>query len=203
VSAQSGDSLLAFALGAGLKPDDLAGIDETVLFEQVGKMMREYTDGMIKALRGRYEVKSEFHMQHTMMGPRENNPLKFQTSTSGALVQLVTKKDPAYKSGAEAVSESHDDMNAHQLAVIAGMEAAIQGILKRFNPKTLENRMKTDSVLDNILPGGRKAKYWEVFKLLFDDIANEVEDDSEKLFGKEFSRAYEEQLARLKIKRKE
>ena len=58
--------------------------------------------------------------------------------------------------------------------------------------------MVSDSVLDNIMPGGRKAKYWDVFKLLFDEIAGEAEDNFQELFGREFSRAYEKQLRRLK-----
>ena len=118
-------------------------------------------------------------------------------------MQLLSKSDPAYMTGVNAISEGFDDVNAHQMAVIAGMEAALQDILGRFNPKTLETRLVSDSILDNILPGGKKAKYWDIFKLLFDQIAGEAEDNFQELFGKEFSRAYEQQLNRLKNTRKE
>jgi len=83
------------------------------------------------------------------------------------------------------------------------MEAALRDILKRFSPEMLETRLESDSILDNILPGGKKAKYWDMFKLLFDQIAGEAEDDFQQLFGRKFSRAYEEQLSRLKNTRKE
>ena len=89
------------------------------------------------------------------------------------------------------------------MAVVAGMEAALQDILKRFSPKMLETRLESDSILDNIIPGGKKAKYWDMFKLLFDQIAGEAEDDFQQLFGRKFSRAYEEQLGRLKNSQKE
>ena len=105
--------------------------------------------------------------------------------------------------GVNAIKEGFDDVNAHQMAVIAGMEAALQGILGRFNPKALETRMVSDSIFDNILPGGKKAKYWDIFKILFDEIAGEAEDDFQQLFGRESSRAYEEQLSRLKNTGKE
>ena len=193
-----GNTLAAFARGAGLEPDALDGIDEAAFFEQVGKMMLEFTDGLVQTLSGRTHIKSEFRLDQTMIRPVENNPFKFSTSKTGTLQQVLSKSNPAYMAGAEAIREGFDDVNAHQMAVVAGMEAALQDILKRFNPKKLETRLESDSILDNILPGGKKAKYWDIFKLLFDEIAGEAEDDFQQLFGRKFSRAYEQQLSRLK-----
>jgi len=201
--AQAGSAMAAFARGAGLELEQIAGFDQDVLFEQVGRMLIGFTEGLIQTLGGRTHIKSEFRLDQTMIRPAENNPFKFSTSKTRTLMQLLSKNDPAYKSGVNAISEGFDDVNAHQMAVIAGMEAALQDILSRFNPKTLEKRIVSDSILDNILPGGKKAKYWDIFKLLFDEIAGEAEDNFQQLFGKEFSRAYEEQLSRLKKARKE
>jgi type VI secretion system protein len=200
---QSGDAMAAFARGAGLNPEDISGIDQNVLFEQVGRMVIEFTEGLIQTLGGRTHIKSEFRLDQTMIRPAENNPFKFSTSKTRTLLQLLSKSDPAYMTGVNAINEGFDDVNAHQMAVIAGMEAALQDILQRFNPKTLETRIVSDSILDNIIPGGKKAKYWDIFKLLFDEIAGEAEDNFQQLFGKEFTRAYEEQLNRLKNTRKE
>ena len=144
------------------------------------------------------------HNKTTTISPEElSSEHALLRGLSNALMQLLSKNDPAYKSGIKAISEGFDDVNAHQMAVIAGMEAALQDILTRFNPNALETRMVSASILDNILPGGKKAKYWDIFKLLFDEIAGEAEDNFQQLFGKEFSRAYEEQLDRLKNLRKE
>jgi type VI secretion system protein len=200
---QGGDTLAAFATGAGLEPAELAGMDEAVFFEQIGKMMLEFTEGLVQTLSGRTHIKSEFRLDQTMIRPVENNPFKFSTSTAGTLQQLLSKSNPAYMSGVDAIKEGFDDVNAHQMAVVAGMEAALQDILKRFSPKMLESKMESDSILDNILPGGKKAKYWDMFKLLFDQIAGEAEDDFQQLFGRKFSRAYEEQLSRLKNSHKD
>lgn len=202
-SAGSGDALNAFARGAGLEPSQISGFEQDVLFEQVGRMLVMFTEGLIQTLGGRTHIKSEFRLDQTMIRPAENNPFKFSTSKTRTLLQLLSKNDPAYKSGVNAIREGFDDVNAHQMAVVAGMEAALQDILDRFNPKTLEERIVSDSILDNILPGGKKAKYWDIFKLLFDEIAGEAEDNFQQLFGREFSRAYEEQLSRLKNTRKE
>ena len=196
----SGSALAAFTAGAGMKPEDLTDVDEAVFFEQVGSILAAFTDGLVQTLSGRTHIKSEFRLDQTMIRPVENNPLKFSTSITGTLKQLLSQQDAAYMTGAKAVKEGFDDINAHQMAVVAGMEAALQDILKRFNPEALEKRLESDSILDNILPGGKKAKYWEMFKLLFDQIAGEAEDDFQQLFGSKFSRAYEQQLDRLKNK---
>jgi len=198
-----GDALSAFARGAELEVSQISGFEQEVLFEQVGRMLVMFTEGLIQTLGGRTHIKSEFRLDQTMIRPAENNPFKFSTSKTRTLLQLLSKNDPAYKSGVNAIREGFDDVNAHQMAVIAGMEAALGDILDRFNPKTLEKRIVSDSILDNILPGGKKAKYWDIFKLLFDEIAGEAEDNFQQLFGREFSRAYEEQLSRLKKTRKE
>jgi len=202
-TGQAGNAMAAFARGAGLDLSQISGFEQDVLFEQVGRMLIGFTEGLIQTLSGRTHIKSEFRLDQTMIRPVENNPFKFSTSKTRTLMQLLSKNDPAYKSGVNAISEGFDDVNAHQMAVIAGMEAALQDILSRFNPKTLEKRLVSDSILDNILPGGKKAKYWDIFKLLFDEIAGEAEDNFQELFGKVFSRAYEEQLSRLKKARKE
>ncbi len=78
------------------------------------------------------------------------------------------------------------------------MEAALQGLLQRFSPDRLESRLVSNSVLDNILPAAKKAKYWDIFNMMYSEIAEEAEQDFQQLFGTEFTRAYEAQMSRLK-----
>lgn len=190
--------LAAFAKGANLNISHFESINETELFEQIGRMMLEFTGGLAETLSGRTHIKSEFRLDQTMIRPIANNPFKFSTSSSSTLQQLLDNNNSAYMAGTEAIQEGFDDVNAHQMAVVAGMEAALQDILKRFKPETLEARLESDSILDNFLPGAKKAKYWDIFKLLFDQLAGEAEDDFQQLFGQKFSQAYEKQLSRLK-----
>ena len=56
-------------------------------------------------------------------------------------------------------------------------------------------------VLDNILPGSRKARLWDLFEQMYGEISREAEDDFHALFGREFLRAYEEQVERLQAER--
>jgi len=200
--APAGDAVAAFASGAGLDAERLNVADEAAFFRFLGQVNRAFADGIMRALSGRASVKNEFRLDQTMIRPSENNPLKFSPMVDDAMTRLLRQNDDhAYLQGEEAVNEAFEDINAHQVAVMAGMEAALQGLLKRFHPETLEKKMVSHSVLDNILPGAKKAKYWDIFNLMYSEIANEAEDDFQQLFGTEFTRAYEAQMSRLKNKK--
>jgi predicted component of type VI protein secretion system len=79
---------------------------------------------------------------------------------------------------------------------MAGVQTALLGLLKRFDPVTLEARLSPGR-LDSILPGARKARIWELFCETYKDIAREAEDDFQSVFGREFARAYDAQMKKL------
>lgn len=70
-------------------------------------------------------------------------------------------------------------------------------LLRQFDPAALKQRLEKSSLLDSILPGGRKAKYWEIYEQMYKQIAGEAEENFHGLYGSEFARAYEEQAGRL------
>jgi predicted component of type VI protein secretion system len=61
----------------------------------------------------------------------------------------------------------------------------------------LEKRLANRSMLDSVLPANRKAKLWEQFENTFNEVSKEAEDDFEKLFSREFVKAYEAQITAL------
>nr|GFD38751.1 hypothetical protein [Tanacetum cinerariifolium] len=77
-------------------------------------------------------------------------------------------------------------------------DAAIKHLLKRFEPAELEARMSRPGGLGGLFGASRQAQYWQQFTELYSKISQEAEDDFQDLFGREFSRAYEEQSARLR-----
>ncbi len=97
----------------------------------------------------------------------------------------------------EAMQDAYDDLRSHQFGFMAGMRAALAGVLRRFNPESLEKRLKENRVLDNLVPMSRKAKLWELFAERYEQISVEAEEDFHTLFSKEFLSAYEEQITRL------
>jgi type VI secretion system FHA domain protein len=200
---EAGSAIEAFASGAGLKPDQLQAADEDIFFRDLGELLKTMTEGLMQAIASRSQVKSEFRLEQTMIAPTENNPFKFSVSAQEAMLRLLNRTESAYLSGPVAAAEAIDDINAHQMAVMAGTEAALKSILHRFRPATLESRFGNESVLDKALPFLKKARYWEFYKVLYDEVSEAADDDFQQYFGSEFSNAYEKQLDRLKISRKE
>ena len=198
-----GSALAAFARGARLDPNQLQVDDQEAFFQDLGALLETMTHGLMQAIASRSQVKSEFRLEQTMIAPTENNPFKFSVSPQEAMMRLINRSDHAYLSGIAAAAEAVDDINAHQLAVMAGTEAALKSILRRFNPRKLESKFGKDSSLRNSVAVLKKARYWDFYTVLYDEISSAVDDDFQQLFGAEFSSAYEEQLDRLKLSRKE
>jgi FHA domain-containing protein len=114
-----------------------------------------------------------------------------------ALAHLLGPGVRGFMAADRAMRDAYDDLRAHQFGFLAGMRAALEGVLKRFDPAVLEGKLTQKSVLASILPASRKARLWEVFQELYAQISAEASDDFHELFGKEFLRAYEEYIDQL------
>ncbi|MBA2927989.1 type VI secretion system-associated FHA domain protein TagH [Pseudomonas sp. CCUG 57209] len=194
--SQQPDLLQAFLRGAGLDQLRLDKAQAEAQMESIGRSYRLMVEGLIDVLRARASLKGEFRMQQTMIQPAENNPLKFAPNAEEALLLLLRHGNQAFMAPDLAVRDSFDDLRAHQLAVMAGVEAAIKHLLTRFEPGQLEERMGKPGGLSSIFNGSRQAQYWQQFTELYSNISREAQEDFQDLFGREFSRAYEEHSAR-------
>lgn len=197
--AENHDELLqAFLRGAGLERLRLDNRQAAAQMEAIGRSYRLMVEGLIDVLRARSSLKGEFRMQQTLVRPVENNPLKFAPNADEALLLLLRGGSPAFMPADQAVRDGFDDLRAHQLAVMAGVEAAIKHLLARFEPRALEARMGKGGGLSSLLPGARQAQSWQQFVELYATLSREAEDDFQDLFGREFGRAYEQHIARLR-----
>jgi FHA domain-containing protein len=104
---------------------------------------------------------------------------------------------PGFMEAEEAMRDAYSDLRAHEFGFMAGLRAALQGVLKRFEPGALEARLPEKGGINALVPMNRKAKLWELFSELYRQIALEAEEDFHNLFGREFLRAYEEHIAAL------
>ncbi|MFC6336111.1 type VI secretion system-associated FHA domain protein TagH [Pseudomonas sp. CCM 7891] len=190
------DLLQAFLRGAGIDQLRLDKAQAEAQMESIGRSYRLMVEGLIDVLRARSSLKGEFRMQQTTIQPVENNPLKFAPDANEALLLLLRHGNQAFMAPDLAVRDSFDDLRAHQLAVMAGVEAAIKHLLTRFEPAQLEERMGKPGGLSSIFNGSRQAQYWQQFTELYSNISREAQEDFQDLFGREFSRAYEEHSAR-------
>lgn len=186
----------AFLEGAGLPHARLSDDQLPEIMKNLGAIFRETTQGLMEILLARGDVKGEFRLDRTNIGPIENNPLKTPPgqpplSPEEVMTLLLIRRQGAYMPPVQAVREGFNDIKAHQLSVMAGIQSALNRLLQRFDPSNLETRLQ-QTVLDSILAANRKAKYWDLFTAEYRTIAHEAEEDFNELFGDEFARAYEE-----------
>jgi FHA domain-containing protein/type VI secretion system protein len=189
--------LAALLRGLGL-PDLKLQRPAAEVAEIVGATLREATAGTIDVLMARAATKKESRIDVTMLSALANNPLKFFPNANGALTQMLTGELPGYMPPAAAMAGAFDDLRAHELAVIAGMRAALSAVLERFDPVRFEACLDGPSVLDKMLSSSRKAKMWDRLVELYGDIVRETDDDLQQLYGEKFSEAYEDQVACLR-----
>lgn len=193
--------LAAFVRGLGVPALQPPGGFTPEFAEQVGRMLRESVQGTMALLAARAATKREVRAEVTMIVTRNNNPLKFSPDIGFAIKQLLQPEGKGFMGPVEAMEDAYDDLKAHQMGFVAGMRAALVGILKRFEPGELEGRLTDKSFLDSVLPANRKAKLWNMYEQRYADIQREASDDFHTLFGREFLRAYEEQIERLSNER--
>ncbi len=163
----------------------------------IGGLLRTAVAGSLQLMAVRAATKHELRAEVTMIQPRNNNPLKFSPDAQSALEQLLSPPLRGFLDGPAAMDDAMHDLIGHAIGSMAGTRAALEGVLRRFSPSELENKLVARSVLDSVLPINRKAKLWELYLQHFEAIRDEAQDDFHTLFGKAFLSAYEQQLERL------
>ncbi|HET8744257.1 MAG TPA: type VI secretion system-associated FHA domain protein TagH, partial [Ramlibacter sp.] len=190
----------AFCEGAGVRVALPQGVTPELL-RSAGALLRAAIDGTLQLIAVRAATRQELHAQVTVIQARNNNPLKFSPDAQSALEQLLLPPLRGFLAGPAAVTEAMDDLVGHAIGTMAGTRAALEGVLARFAPRPLEDKLAGGTVIDSVLPMARKAKLWELYLQHHQAIRDEAQEDFHALFGKAFVEAYEQQLQRLRRER--
>ncbi|MEA3640541.1 MAG: type VI secretion system-associated FHA domain protein TagH [Lamprobacter sp.] len=186
--------LEAYFEGLGLQAPTLSPEEAERELRQTGRLVRILTDGLMEVLKTRSTLKGEFRLSQTIVQTAENNPLKFCIDAQQALAQLFVDKRPGFMAPEASFGEALTDIKQHQLAVIAGMRAAFDCLIAKFEPETIEVARKAS--------GKRRAgllsdKQWAYYRDYHADFKANAGDDFQGIFGEDFVRAYEAQIRRL------
>ena len=199
LSQSVGNALLD---GMGISAEGLSDNDIADIHAAIGDLMPVIINGMMQVLRARASIKNEFRMNVTTIQPVENNPLKFSADVQEAIEALFTRKSSAYMGPVQAFQEGFDGIGEHQVAIIAGIRAAFKSMMDRFNPESLERQFEKQNKGVG-LPGMKKSKYWTNYAEYYNSFIDNMENTFQYLFGDEFVQAYEDQLRRLAVERKQ
>lgn len=146
-------------------------------------------------LRARAELKNGFRMPATLIRRTENNPLKFAPTAGEAMARLLAAPNDAFLSGEAAIVDAMDDIRLHQVALLSGVRAAFDDLIAQFDPARFED--EGGARRPRFLPGAGKGA-WDRYRAHYQGLAADPDERFRRLFGDEFARAYEDQLARFK-----
>lgn len=194
-----GRAVRVFLEAAGVPDIESQALANPDFMHNAGALLRETIAGLLKALVARALTKGELRLDMTMLAAVENNPLKFSPNAYEALLHLLAPRAAAgYLPPLRAVREAYQDLEAHNLAVMAGTRAALLGVLERFDPAKLEKRLESHPLLDKLLPVNRKARMWDLVAEQHADLVREAQDEFDRIFGRAFREAYQEQVEKLR-----
>ena len=194
--AESAALLDAFLAGAGIDPKDVDTADPHALMRELGESWQVMAQGLAQLLVTRAMIKREIGVTTTLIGGTDNNPLKHSADEHEAVLWLIRHRGPGYLEPKAAIRNALDDIKAHELAVLDGVQSALKTLLKRFDPAVLEKEIEQHSLFSRLAAGGRKAKYWQIFKEHYTEIAKSAQTRFLGEVGPYFAEAYERMVHR-------
>lgn len=194
-AATVADLVAALYAGMGL-PVPSAGPTPQDL-RRIGGLLRGAIEGTLTLLASRSIAKRELGGGATLPRPLQNNPLKFAPGVEAALAQLLGPEQRGFIEARAAVDEAYSDLRAHEIALLAGMRAAVSDVVARFEPAKLEARLAAKAMWENRLPGLREARLWTLFSERYPELARDIEGEFGSMAGQAFVEAYDRQFQEL------
>ncbi|MBC7478539.1 MAG: type VI secretion system-associated FHA domain protein TagH [Pseudorhodobacter sp.] len=195
--AVASDAARAFLLAIGAENMRITDAELPDTMTRLGKTLKSMITGLREILMTRTSIKSEFRIEQTMVNVGGNNPLKFSISPEQAIEAMVKPTVRGYLTADKAAEQALEDIRAHEVAMVTGMEAALKGVLSKLDPALLTQKIEAKGGFGGFLKN-RKAQYWETYEAMYAEISDQAENDFHELFAREFAKAYKDQLARLK-----
>jgi type VI secretion system protein len=184
--APTAPSLDAFFRGAGVQPQWLDEKQAEQVLQRLGQLMREVVLGANQNLHVTAEQKNV--MRVTTNELKSKNALKVSTSIDEALTQLLLSDSADYLPAVDAVREAFTEIKQHQQHLLAAMRTAVTDYITRLDPEELENKIGRGN---GLLNAANKLKYWDLFKDLYEVVAQRQPGQFPHQFIEELARAYE------------
>jgi len=184
--------------GAGLDPSQVTISSEVA--RQLGEVLRIVVAGTMDVLKARNDIRRELRIPSTMLAPHENNPLKFSADVDDALHKLLVQRASAYLGTVAAFREAFGDIRHHQVALLKSVGAAFDHMLRRFDPKVLEEQLGQKGGRGGVLGFGSKDKPWQAYVEHYGELQADRDHAYRRLFGEEWARAYEKELQQQKAR---
>jgi FHA domain-containing protein len=183
----------SFLEGAGIKSMQ-PNSPSPELMREVGEMLSIAVAGIQSLVATRARTKNEMHADMTLIRPSDNNPLKYSPDAAMALERILQPPARGFLGGPAALREALADLESHQVGISAGMRAALEALVERFDPARIEAPALKRSLLERLSSAHRKARLWDLFVSQYHSLQGEARDDFERCFIEALREAYEAEV---------
>ncbi len=195
-SSSADDLFNSFLEGVGITPTELhPSVNRSAMMLTAGHVLREFVEGAVNLLAARANLKNAFQLDQTTVMPRYNNPMKFSESPVDLIKQLLVGDEGDYLGAKDSVREACHDLLNHQNAFLDAMNSAFIEFADRFAPEELEEGFDRAMGGSKLLSFMNKSKYWDLYRDLYPILTEKGGGRFPQMFGEEFVRAYERQVA--------
>jgi FHA domain-containing protein len=188
--------------GAGIPEGGLSRELTPEAMRELGMLVYQAVAGAMALIAVRQITKREIGAELTMIVATRNNPLKFLPTPEAAVMQILGPRMPGSWRRSTRWPTRSRTLRAHEVGVIAGTRAAFTEVLRRFDPKELEQRPRQGRPSRRHPAGHRDAKLWELFVARFQEVYKDAQDDFDSLYGLAFTQAYEAEVKRARAARR-
>jgi len=181
----------AFCAGAGLEADELRLSPDAM--HRLGVMYRQVVLGLSDLIQDRAAFKDEFRVERTQLSIGRNNPLKHLPPLDSAKV-LLGESLPGFMATDEAVRAAFEDIKKHQLAMLAGVQHALNAVFERLAPAEID-RLITKAAGDKRgLRFTRGINPWTVYQTVFEALRRDATANVNSVMSMAFRDGYEKFL---------
>jgi len=157
----------------------IESLEQAELFGKMLTNVLELTfDWISKSLRGRREFEDQFSADLSMIFSKEKNPLKGGGGPADMgryLLDWRLSRDP--QGIRDALDNAFKDLTMHQLGLLAGVQESLSAVLKRLDPKMVEQEAKEKG------GGGMFASAEKRAWKRYSDVFHEIFAENSKLFN--------------------
>ena len=137
--ASAAEMLRAFAAGAGIAPETIAGSDPLRFAEGTGRLLRQVCERLMMLLAARATAcRAMASPSVTMLSRAGNNPLKSLSDPGEALTKMLGPRQEAWLGAEEALVQGLHDVMDHELRLFQAIQTALLDLARQLAPDAVE-----------------------------------------------------------------
>jgi len=208
------DLLEAFQEGAGIDLDPQAAAGPEFM-KMAGQLLRTLLGGVHLLSTQRMRLRDEPPDRKGQS--RQIDPVRAAAEETRLLKALITPGAIGTDTPQTRVREMVDDLAARIAAMRTAVDATVEQAEARLSPAAVEAKLERSLLVDEFVPMRRKAKLWDLYRRMHraaggsSNAANADKENGDsgggsdavvrRIFNHTFTRAYEQEAARLRKSR--